>query len=79
MKFSVKEKRFDLSNPRNKKILSLAVSLTVGLIITVLLVIFMPKKGEDRSHLKKLNWFNSQRIPPSSSGNPPLGAKCPWT
>ena len=48
-KSSVKdsEKCFDLKKARNKKIVSLAVTLTIGLIITVVLVIFMPKAGQN--------------------------------
>ena len=48
-KSSVKdsEKCFDLKKARNKKIVSLAVILTIGLIITVVLVIFMPKAGQN--------------------------------
>ena len=43
------KKCFDLRKPRNKTILSLAVTLTIGLIITVTTVILIkgkPKKGQ---------------------------------
>ena len=44
--FGEEEKKcFDLRKPRNKTILSLAVTLTLGLIITVIIIIVMPKKG----------------------------------
>ena len=45
---SAKEEKkcFDLRKPKNKTILSLAVTLTVGLIITVLIIIVLPKEGQ---------------------------------
>ena len=39
------KKRFDLKKPLNKTILSTAVTLTLGLIITVILILVVPKKG----------------------------------
>ena len=50
-RISAKEKKkcFDLRKPRNKTILSLAVTLTIGLIITVTTVILIrgkPTKGQ---------------------------------
>ena len=40
------KKCFDLRKPVNKTILSLAVTLTLGLIITVIIIIVSPKKGQ---------------------------------
>ena len=45
------EKCFDLRKPLNKTILSLAVTLTIGLIITVIIIISTPKKGSI------INWW----------------------
>ena len=46
-RISAKEEKrcFDLRKPLNKTILSLAVTMTFGLIIAGVIIIVMPKKG----------------------------------